>query len=281
MKAEFSEFSYGFSFTENLIRSQSSVVSAPRFLTQKQEYKLGYDLAIDLEYNNWQPLFFQFKVADILTNRRAREISRHNLNISPSFFRMKLHKKNFYSQQKALSKLGAKFPNSVFYAAPEFHECCELNRHFVNGNVHERSALFSPVDIEKACVINYYNANSNHSIAYEKNSGHGWLCSKPQEINIHKAKEIIEITDENIDILKIPTEEKMKRMTESLLNISSEHGYGITNYTIEYEIQRVHELIEEKFSDLKYHPNIPRIQVVSSFFRNCIGSDILFSLYPK
>ena len=278
MKAEFSEFSYGFSFTENLIRSKSSVVSAPLFLNQVREYEWGCDLALELDNCFWKPLFFQFKIPDVMTNRRAREISKFGLNISPWYFRMYLHKKNAYNQQKALAKLDNDFPRSAFYATPEFHEYSDLNKHFKNGKVHEYSALFSPTDIDNANVI---SSSGNHAIAYEANKSYGWLCSEPREIGGYNIDEIVEITDKDTRITEMSTEKKIEEIFGSFLEIPSARRYGLTRESIDLEENRIREIIGKRFDDQDPHSNLPKIQTINSISRSIFGSEMLFSLRRK
>ena len=72
MKLGYSEFSFGYAFTENLIRSTSSGAAiAPYFPNLRDEGSLGYDVDIRLP---GRPLFLQFKLPDrtIKNNVRAR-----------------------------------------------------------------------------------------------------------------------------------------------------------------------------------------------------------------
>ena len=278
MKAEFSEFSYGFSFTENLIREKSSVASAPLFLNHVREYEWGCDLAIELDTCFWKPLFFQFKVPDVMTNRRAREISKFNLNITPWYFRMYLHKKDDYNQQRTLAKLDKDFSKSVFYATPEFHRYSDLNKHFKDGGVHKHSALFSPTDIDNANVI---SSSGNHAIAYEANKSYGWLCSEPREIGGYNIDEIVKITDRDARISEMPTERKIETIFGSFLEIPSARKYGLNKESIELEENRIREIIRKKFDDSKPRPTLPKIQTINSISRSVFGSEMLFSLGPK
>lgn len=278
MKAEFSEFSYGFSFTENLIRSKSSVVSAPLFLNQVREYEWGCDLALELDNCFWKPLFFQFKVPDIMTTKRAREISKFSLNISLPFFRMHLHRKNAYNQQRALAKLDNDFLGSAFYATPRFHEYPDLNKHFKNGEVHKHSALFSPTDIDKANVL---SGGGDHAIAYEANKSYGWLCSETRKIGSYNIDEIVEITDKDTRITEMSTEKKIEEIFRSFLEIPSARRYGLTRESIDLEENRIREIIGKRFDDQDPHSNLPKIQTINSISRSIFGSEMLFSLRRK
>lgn len=275
MKAEFSEFSYGFAFTENLIRSNSHMASAPAFLNNAQEFQQGCDLILKLDSRPWNPLFFQFKISDVMTNRRAREISEYHLPIHPRFFRMSLHKNNSFSQQRALANLGKKFPHSVFYAAPRFHRYLDLNVNFRNGEVHNRSILFSPVDIENA---NISYSSDNHSIAYKADWSYGWLCSRPKEVNECNIGEIMNVTDTGAKPSESVTTAKIDKIVNSLAEISFECGYIKSRDIIDSEVSRIKEMTIKQFGDRDCPRNLPKIQAISSISRNCFGSEMLFSL---
>ena len=91
---EYSEFSFGYAFTENLIRSSATgPTSAPRFPNLVEEGRLGYDVEID---DGGDPVFFQYKVPERMVRQSAREISKHGLGwqgLPVPFFRMYLMKK--------------------------------------------------------------------------------------------------------------------------------------------------------------------------------------------
>ena len=280
MKAEITEFSYGFAFTENFIRSKSLLKNAPIFLNHRQEYKLGYDLAIDLNNFYWKPMFFQFKIPDIMTNRRAREISEHNIPIYPDFFRMKFHKDNHYKQQRALAKLGNMFSNSVFYATPRFHKYSDLSLHFRNGEVHNKSAFFSPVDIENAGVIDYYDRHSNHSIAYRENGSFGWLCSETAILDKHNIDEIMKVTDIDAEPNKQVATEKVDTLFNSLVEILDTHNFVTSRDIVDSEVERIKRVVEN-FDDRDYPHNLPKIQALSFISRNFFGSEMFFSCHPK
>jgi hypothetical protein len=74
MKVGYTEFSYGYAFTENLIRSHpTGAMGAPVFPNLVQEAKLGYDVQIQLPA---VPLFFQFKLPDRMEKGTAFQVSR-------------------------------------------------------------------------------------------------------------------------------------------------------------------------------------------------------------
>jgi hypothetical protein len=70
MKATFSEFSYGYAVTEDIIHHFGRPTIAPIFPNLSVEGKLGYDLKLDVP---GQPLFLQFKLSDCLVTARPHE----------------------------------------------------------------------------------------------------------------------------------------------------------------------------------------------------------------
>jgi hypothetical protein len=73
MKVGYTEFSYGYAFTENLIRSSSvAPLGAPVFPNLLQEGQSGFDVQINFP---GVPLFFQYKLPEVMLRGTAYEIS--------------------------------------------------------------------------------------------------------------------------------------------------------------------------------------------------------------
>ena len=180
-KSDFTELSYSFAFTENLMRIHSPFGAAyPWFSFPGDEVAWGHDLAIPLYRNGWNVYFFQFKRSEWVDSTSAKEYIMCNGKLSSTYFRFRLYKKNnSYQQQNSLAKLDKKMKSintikrCAFYAAPEFISYSDISRHFFAGDVVEHSALFSAKDIKKAKKL---SGNMQHSIAYEESSIHGYLC---------------------------------------------------------------------------------------------------------
>ncbi|WP_407150456.1 hypothetical protein [Bradyrhizobium sp. ORS 86] len=175
MKLGYSEFSFGYAFTENLIRSSSaSPSSAPVFPNLVQEAQLGYDVRIDLPAF---PLFFQYKLPESMRRNSAAEISTHQLaDLVVPFFRMPLMRRDLSEQHQRLIELEQKFPGTVLYASPGMHNLGEFNVAYKNGRVHEKSIFFSPADIGPL------PDDKNHVIAYQTEPPVAYFCSQPRSI---------------------------------------------------------------------------------------------------
>jgi len=185
VRLNFSEFSYGYAFTENLIRSSTAAPNtAPIFPNLVQEAQLGYDVKINLP---GLPLFFQFKLPRLMVRETAREISQLGLSgITVPFFRMPLMRRNLSDQHIHLIGLEAKFPNAVLYASPMFDSSAGFNSAYGKAEVHLRSALFSPTDIGPLPDDDY------HAVSYVTSSRTAWRCSEPKKVKVQKFDGLIQ-----------------------------------------------------------------------------------------
>jgi hypothetical protein len=177
MKLGYTEFSFGYAFTENLIRSSATgPKTAPVFPNLVQEARVGYDVKIDAP---GLPLFFQFKLPEIMKRETAREIATYNLpGLTTPFFRMSLMPSGLSRQHEVLIELEKKYPNAVFYASPRMQDRRAFNRAYVRANVHRASVLFSPSD------IGLFRDRKAHSVAYRDGLAVAWVCSEPMEISV-------------------------------------------------------------------------------------------------
>jgi hypothetical protein len=175
VKLGYSEFSFGYAFTENLIRSSPALPSgAPVFPNLNQEAQLGYDVNIDLP---GLPLFFQYKLPESMTRSNAAEISKYRLpNLAVPFFRMPLMRRDLSRQHQRLIDLEQKFPGTVLYTSPSLNNLSQFNLAYKAGLVHERSVFFSPTDIGPLPDA------KDHSVAYQNDPPVAYFCSEPREI---------------------------------------------------------------------------------------------------
>lgn len=167
MKPDFSEFSYGYAVTEELVSSlKAIIVGAPEFPSLYEEGKKGgYDLKLPL---SGTPVFLQFKLSDYMQMRSAREFKKGILPIP--YYRMHLRPLRHSQQHKLLLSL-EQSGEKVFYVAPEFHLPSELNGHYLAKSVLDNSAAFSPVEIGPLPT------DESHYIAFEKGAKFAYRCS--------------------------------------------------------------------------------------------------------
>ena len=191
MKLGFTEFSYGYAFTENLIRwSSRGPTAAPVFPNLVQEAQFGYDVSVDLP---GLPLFFQFKLPELMVRQTAREIAHHGLrDIKTPFFRMPLMRRDLSDQHKNLIQLENQFPNSVFYASTAVDSLAKFNSAYARARVHLQSVLFSPNE------IGLLPDDKAHSVSYSTTSGRAWRCSEPREVNARSFESVVELANEGL-----------------------------------------------------------------------------------
>lgn len=195
MKLGYTEFSYGYAFTENLIRSAAArPAGAPVFPNLVQEAKLGYDVNIDLP---GCPLFFQYKLPELMKKNNAVEVSQHQLGgIFAPFFRMPLMRRDLSDQHRLLIACERKFPRSVYYASPSMNDIGSFNSAYNLAQVHEKSVFFSPQEIGPL------PDDKPHVIAYKRGLSHAWLCSQPRTVGLLSFRDVEKRVKTELDSLR-------------------------------------------------------------------------------
>ena len=156
MKAEFSEFSYGFALAFEIMNVLYPTASgAPFFPSLQREASLGYD--INFTAAGW-PLFLQFKLADYMT-RRAKYSRLYN----GPFYRVAVHRRKDSDQHNLLKSLATREPE-VYYVAPAFRRQRDFNRLFVNDEVFTNT-VFIPLD-----VLPLLTDDDQHYITFDASS---------------------------------------------------------------------------------------------------------------
>lgn len=175
MKVGYTEFSFGYAFTENLIRgSASAPAGAPIFPNLVQEATLGYDVQISFPA---VPLFFQYKLPELMTRASAFEIANGLcFGLTLEFFRIALMRRDVSDQHRRLIDWERRYPGQVFYAAPCLRDCTAFNNAYNTASVAGRSVLFSPIHIGPL------PDDKVHTIAYKPDLSHAHLCSEPRQI---------------------------------------------------------------------------------------------------
>jgi hypothetical protein len=143
-KCQFSEFSYGYCLTEDLIVGQGTpITAAPVFPSLIQEGKagIGYDVAFT---RPGIPLFLQFKLVHQMVRRTANEVKKGHFQ--PPFYRMHLRSQKISDQHESLLSLEYA-GNEVFYVAPSFHTTADLNTAYAQRSVWARSFRITPSSI--------------------------------------------------------------------------------------------------------------------------------------
>lgn len=133
MKAEFSEFSYGFAVTSELDeRLRDDLIAAPVFPSLRQERDLGWDVNLRMAGIS---IFLQFKLADLLTRRTAAQWRYYGA----PYYRFQLHRA-LRSRQHNLLKRLAQTNRNVYYVAPRFTRVPEFDLCYRQSRVIQESA---------------------------------------------------------------------------------------------------------------------------------------------
>lgn len=171
----FSEFSYGYTITEELatgVLGYSKV--RPIFPSLREEGQVGggYDVALPF---SGAPLYLQFKRAHFM----KRVYSDNYYLFNAPYFRMYLMQQKYSPQHELLIHLEL-YGNEVYYVAPEFYTDEKLAEYYNNNSVFYHSALFIPSDIDHLDDERHYIAFDEGSVAY--------ICSEKPRMLKHNSK---------------------------------------------------------------------------------------------
>jgi hypothetical protein len=206
MTPEISEFSYGFALTNEMV-GWAPIAVAPLFPSLIEEGRAGGGYDVKLEMPG-VPLYLQFKRADCMKTRGAREISTHNLKVSLPFYRFKITEARKSDQHELLLALddGSCL---VFYAAPRFHQIAEINDAWQKNLVATNSIFVAP------STIGALDAASHH-VAYDQRRA--WLCSDPHEIEFLSSGVLLQRLNSRIASDPRPFREKLPELVLNLHN---------------------------------------------------------------
>jgi hypothetical protein len=142
MREGFSEFTYGFALTNEII-SVNPVLSVPIFPSLVEEGRgAGYDVRLD---RPGRPLFIQFKLSRLVRGRRAIEFQ--NNEFYAPFYRMSFRARSRSRQHDLLLDLEQQNKGGVYYFAPAFHNLAKLNECFERRTVSQNSRRVRPSDV--------------------------------------------------------------------------------------------------------------------------------------
>lgn len=161
-KCQFSEFSYGYCLTEDLVVGKGTpLTAAPVFpsLIEEGQPGVGYDVRFD---RPGTPLFLQFKLVHQMVRGNANETKRGHFQ--PPFYRMHLRSRLISDQHQSLLSL-EQAGNDVFYVAPGFHTTGELNTTYAQRRVWSRSFRINPT------LIGPLPDDQPHHVTFQQPSG--------------------------------------------------------------------------------------------------------------
>lgn len=165
--ALFTEFSYGYALTDNIIHAGlPSTSAAPVFPSLIAEGSAGggYDVQIPAAP---VPVFLQFKIPQVVRRKSAKMPA----GFSKPYLRMHLRTKR-PNQHRLLLNLEVN-GSLVAYATPDFWTTNDLDSHYVNQRVHLRSRYFLPSDIGRL-------RGDGHYVAYCPRVSSAYVYSEPE-----------------------------------------------------------------------------------------------------
>lgn len=176
MRAEFSEFSFGYALIESLIRDCGHIIEGPPLfpsLRREGQRGGGYDVALQFV---GRLLFLQFKLSDYMVRNSAIEVSLGLFD--PPFYRMHLAPSRLSGQHQMLLELEANSasnnqPYGVFYAAPLFHSSNAFSSIYMNREIVNNTLFVQPSEIGELpdTADHHLSFRDNYLIYFLSNQG--------------------------------------------------------------------------------------------------------------
>ena len=157
MKAKFSEFSFGFALTHELVTVFPRLSEAvPTFPSLREEGREGgWDVRLS---GRGFFVFLQFKLSDYMVRESAKQWPQFNR----PYFRFPIMPSKHSNQHELLLKCERSSPTHfVYYAAPAFNFPNELNDAFLHRRAVSRTAFVRPSSIGNL------PDNNEHYIAFD------------------------------------------------------------------------------------------------------------------
>ena len=195
MKAEFSEFTYGFSLINELANALSctAVPIFPSLIEEGRE-EGGYDAS--LVFKKGKILNLQFKLSDWMKARNTREYKIPGHSLPLPYYRFEITSKRISKQHSLLLELEKTHP-LTFYVAPAFHLKDEINTHWNSGSVTKHSIFVRPSSIGPLHDPNPHRVCFDDSSIAKKQA---YLFSVPQEIKVLPFSSFSSFVDKEVDL---------------------------------------------------------------------------------
>jgi hypothetical protein len=215
LKSSFSELSYAFALTENLVHfAGTPLLSAPTFPSTAAEGKKGAGHDLKLSYPGMN-LFLQFKLSHCMSYGSAKEFTSGKFpqklgGKNAAVYRMYLHPLSKSRQTSLMLKL-EKRHELVYYVAPLFHLPADLSKHYFDRKVAEQSRFLRPSAIKKM------PDQLEHFVSFRK-SGKPWRFSdEPLELAKMETQEDVRRTISQALKQQRPTREALRASLEAML----------------------------------------------------------------
>ena len=194
MKADFSEFTYGFSLV-NELASALSCTTVPIFPSLVEEGRKGGGYDVKLLSGQGKILNFQFKLSERMKAPISREYKVPGHSLALPYYRFAITSRHNSRQHPLLLALEDIEP-LTFYAAPEFHENDEIHQRWNAGSVTSSSVFVRPTSIGRLPDL------KSHRVCFDEVSltrKKAYLFSEPREIDILSFEDMSEAVFDAVD----------------------------------------------------------------------------------
>ena len=258
MKAEFSEFTYGFSLVNELAKTLTCT-AVPIFPSLLEEGKEGggYDVELLLSKKG-KALYLQFKLSDWMKARSAREYKIPGHSLSLPYYRFKITSERISEQHSLLLSLEDKQP-LTFYAAPAFYLKEDINTYWSSDSVTRNSVFAKPSS------IGALPDNNPHRVCFDATSmakKQAYLFSEPQEIELFPFQSFSEFVISEVA-------KETDTLENSIRRARKQYATAIENA---YQRELDRSLGPEGFED--FLPDRTRISDIPEL-QDCLDRDLL------
>lgn len=239
MKPDFSEFSYGYAVTEELVSSlKARLIGAPIFPSLYEEGQSGggYDVKLP---TSGAALFLQFKLSDHLERANAKEHRDGVMNVP--YYRMHIRPTKHSDQHNLLLEL-ENSGETVFYIAPEFHLPRELNDHYLNKTVIQNSAAFSPKDIGEM------PDEDDHYLVFERGNNIAYRCSnEPKEVRKSSLSNGFGSLLKQRDVRHMEVnEESLRTLADNMLKVLESSESRLKKYKKSIDVDGIKRIVSSR-----------------------------------
>ena len=186
MRAEFSEFQFGYSVTKE-IEDEYYENIIPFIPNQRQEADVGYDVRFTGEFTT---LYLQYKLAELLTNEKAKEWE----DFEQKYFRFKIYPANVSTQHNTLYDLAnSDSRNKVYYCAPLFITLSNFIR------CHSTPAILSQSVAVNCKNLQRIAEDDKHCFCYAINNDtlEGNMYSNKYSVKVFRLSEVLKYKETN------------------------------------------------------------------------------------
>jgi hypothetical protein len=229
----FSEKEYEMGFTFQFVENYRSILDDfPDMPSSRVEGSHPYDAGFRLiESGECHSIFFQFKKSNIIRHHARRNVDFSNLLGSPYLY-FKIWPRSVSNQHNLMHDMREK-NESIYYAAPLFHERHELFQNFRDRQIIDNSIFVDPLDIGKI------QDSESHQIAYNYWSSQGYFASRIKQIPINSFKEIKQtISPKKIDTPYL--EELSSLLLENLRDEGRVNKENLLKKHLPQKVQKMH-----------------------------------------